>query len=106
MAEWGSVAEYVPLHYKEISQEIQEKQQFQVFEVHSSISGFPVKSIKRAYYRHRTRTDSLNPAIDKAHGNSSLTLTEEAPVIGYLLMRSELCTSDRIQGIIEFSSSL
>jgi hypothetical protein len=77
-----------------------------VFIIHSERSGYPMESLKKAFYRIAKKKKNAKGPGAKSHGNCAFTLHEEAMVIGYLQMRSYLGSADRIQGILSFSAVL
>ena len=56
--------------------------------------------------RFEKKRQGIESSDAKPHGDSALTLREEAMVIGYLLMKSEMSTADRIQGIVTFFATI
>ena len=105
--EWGRVAQWVEVHFDEITNEIERventKKVFQTFAEHVPYS---VDSMKKAYGRRRVKESAKDDPTAKVHGNRVMSTHEESILIGYLMMCSEISHAKTIDGLLHFSELL
>jgi hypothetical protein len=66
---------------------------------------YTVEAIRKAFGRHQAKLENAD-STSKVHGNRIMTEHHESLLIGYLMMRSEISYSEKVNGILHFSSFL
>jgi hypothetical protein len=92
--EYSSVKSYVERNFSQMESDFEVFSKRRVFIIHSERSGYPMESLKKAFYRIAKKKKNAKGPGAKSHGNCAFTLHEEAMVIGYLQMRSYLGSAD------------
>src|SRR3990167_7287820 len=103
MTKWGYVSAYVEEVFDEMTKELESSEsKISVFRSHAETSGFNEETVKKANRNLEKKKSKATDPNAKSHGNSTLTLQEEAMTMSWLLMKSEIGKADQIKGIQTF----